>query len=83
MTFNPEPSRTITPIDIGQIAITLIDDPAEGPGAVFDLVIEYDIGPDSARSGNLAPHLEGNEQQQLLDFMAVLRARAETQILGV
>lgn len=85
MAWQSEPTSTPTTLDL-HIELHDLASPEEGQpakSAGFRIRI-YDQDSDEMRrfAGDLAPHLEGNEQQQLLDFMATLRARAETQLLG-
>lgn len=85
MAWQPEPTRTPTSLDL-HIELHDLEFPEEGQpakSAGFRVTV-YDQNGDEMRrlAGNLAPHLEGNEQQQILDFMATLRARAETELLG-
>jgi hypothetical protein len=85
MAFDLEPTKT--PAAIGHIVVTLRDlveyqDRPPTQSASFDIIIVFNDGSTTRRSGNLAPHLLPGEQTALMEFMTTLRARAVAQILG-
>lgn len=88
MAFTPPGART--PTAIVSLSIVLTDRLAIGDDPASQLA-HYSLGLVDqngeqmhfpADTGSLAPHLTSQEIQQLQAFMASLRERAETQILG-
>ena len=79
MAFEPETSKI--PVGIGHTRVILEDDAQGGQMASFELAIMFDDGMNKGRRGDLLPHLTITEKIALRDFMVMLRARAEEQIL--
>ena len=88
MAFDPEDSVQRTPTEIRTITLELFsglydDDSPEGKQYIhFEVRIDDQFGqPMNWRRGDLAPHLTTAQKQQLIDFMAMLRTKAESEIL--
>lgn len=85
MAFTPQPS--VTPTSIGTIFITLIDKPASGDdpeikSANYKIyVMDQDGHRMSVPEGDLVPHLQQSDITWLLDFVARMRAKAESELL--
>jgi hypothetical protein len=88
MAFTPPGART--PTAITRLSIVLTDQIATGDepasqSAHYSLVLIDQDGQQihfPGDTGDLVPHLTSQEIQQLQAFMASLRVRAETQIMG-
>jgi hypothetical protein len=88
MAFNPEPQIQRTPTEIRTITVELFDglyndDSPDGKKyAHFEVRIDDQFGqPMNWRRGDLTNHLTPAQIQQLIDFMTMLRNKAESEIL--
>lgn len=84
MSFTKQAVITHAPTAITDLVVVLRSpDPRsnEQPSASFEVGVLYNTGEIRMIKGDLVPHLIGQETNQLLSFMATLRARAATQLL--
>ena len=88
MAFNPGQPVTRTPTEIGTIEVTLFysldpdDSPYGARYAHFELSVDDQNGETMGwRRGDLTPHLTQGQIDQLIAFMDMLRAKAESEIL--
>lgn len=84
MAFPKQNAVTHTPAAITDLVVFLRSpDPRgqEQASASFEVGVLYTTGEIRMIKGDLVPHLIGQEANQLLLFMATLRARAATQLL--
>jgi len=81
MTFNKEDSKV--PAAIGDISVVLTDYSGTAPStAHFEVrVLEADGNMFGLINGDLVPHLTPAQISGLMDFMADMRAKAESEIL--
>ena len=80
-----EKANTITPTAIGDLSVVLADlpttadlDPADQKQARYEVQIFHDDGSVKVVTGDLLPHLTGEQQTMLSQFMDDIRALAES-----
>lgn len=87
-----DPVKQPLPTYVNRITVTMIDAKSDGLGnppekkATFEIIIHDQfekVYEDACRRGNLARHLSDADKAWLMDFMARLRAKAESNLLYV
>ena len=82
MAFPRQQARV--PVAVADIEIRLYSpDPTgdETPGVSYEVQVRYDSGEVKVLRGNLVPHLTQAQIDALLNFVALMRTKAETEIL--
>ena len=89
MAFEPEPQIQRVPTEIRTLTVELFDglydeDSPEGKKyARFEIRVDDQFGqPMNWHRGDLTNHLTQQQIQQLIDFMSMLRQKAENEILS-
>lgn len=84
-----EKANTITPTEIGDISVVLADlpttpdlDPADQKQARYEVQIFHDDGSVKTVGGDLLPHLTGEQQTMLAQFLDDVRVLAVAIILA-